>query len=177
MILVASSAYFGQAEIVSLDPEQTKLAATLRRALAAMQDWPAERRLQYLVLLGIKNRKAEYTRDFGGEAAPERDSVAAIASATDARPLLKLLYVLKHGDDICLDAPTARSITGEPSVGRLIAVVDDAVDAKLVRRTAAAARKLLETDRDSLIGLKLTDDGKQYVNSVLHLDERAVSAL
>lgn len=161
---------------MSLDPEQARLAATLRRALSAMQDWSAERRLQYLVLLGIKNRKAEYTRDFGGDAAPEPQSVATVASGGDVRPLVRLLYVLKYGDDICLDAPTARSITGEPNVGKLISVIDDAVDSHLVRRTTTSPRKLAETDRDSLVGLKLTDDGKRHVNTVLHLDEHAASA-
>lgn len=142
-----------------------------------MHDWPAERRLQYLVLLGIKNRKAEYTVDFGGQASPEPDSVAVIpATETVSRPLVKLLYVLKHGDDICLDAPTARSITGTPTVRDLIEVLNDAVAEKLVRRTATG-RALAESDRDSLVGLELTEEGKHYVNRVLHLDEgRATTA-
>ncbi len=33
-------------------------------------------------MLGIKNRKAEFTRDFGGEPVPESDSVAALRPPT-----------------------------------------------------------------------------------------------
>jgi len=160
---------------MSLRREQAELAASLLRALNAMQDWPAERRLRYLVLLGVKNRKAEYTRDFGGDAMPEPHSVAKIDSAADSRSRLRLLYVLKHADDICLDAPTARSITGEPSIAKLITAVEDAVEAQLARRTGSSCG-LLESDRDSIVGLELTEGGKQYVNSVLHLDEQAASS-
>ncbi len=134
-----------------------------------MNGWSPERRLEYFVLLGIKNRRAEYTRDFGGEAAPEADSVAAIPMAAAAsRPLVKLLYVLsKHGDDICLDAPTARSITGTPVIGGLIEVLNKAVESKLVKRTATQ-KPLAESDRDSMVGLRLTENGMAFVNNMLH---------
>jgi len=83
----------------------------LRRALNAMQGWSAARRLQYQVTLGVKNRKAEYTQDFGGEAMPEPDNIAMIVvPASGSLPLIKLLYVLRQCDDLCLNAPTARSI-------------------------------------------------------------------
>jgi hypothetical protein len=157
---------------VSLDSEKTKLAESLLRALSATRAWPATRRLQYLVTLGVKNRKAEFTREFGGDAMPEPDSVATIvAPASASLPLIKLLYVLEQSDDLCLDAPTARSITGEPSIAKLIRAVKDAEDAALVRRTAPAPRELAEADRDSLVGLTLTEEGRRYLASVLHLDE------
>lgn len=139
-----------------------------------MQGWSAARRLQYLVMLGVKNRKAEYTRDFGGEAMPETDSAAALwVPDAASRPLIKLLYVLSHGDDICLNAPTARSITGEPSIGNLIRVVKEAESTRLAQRTEPAPRELVEADRDSMVGIKLTEEGRHYVNRVLHLDETA----
>ncbi len=174
---VASSVYFGQPNLVSFDPEQAKLAENLRRALSAMQGWPAARRLQYLVMLGVKNRKAEFTRAFGGDAMPEPDSVAGIWAADPApRPLVKLLYVLTCGDDICLDAPTARSLTGEPSIANLIRVVKEAEGTHFVQRTVAVPRELVESDRDSMVGLKLTEEGRRYVTSVLHLESGSASA-
>jgi hypothetical protein len=159
---------------VSFQFEKAQLAEQLQRALSAMQGWSPARRLQYLVTLGVKNRKADFTRDFGGEAAPEPDSVAALMAPDSAPlPLIKLLYVLKQADDICLNAPTARSITGEPVVAgepviaKLIRVVRDAETGQLVRRTAPVSHELVEADRDSVIGLTLTDRGRRYLDDVL----------
>jgi hypothetical protein len=45
-----------------------------------------------------------------------------------------------------------------------------------VRRTEVAPRELAEADRDSIVGIKLTDEGKRYVDSVLHLDVTASAA-
>lgn len=138
-----------------------------------MQEWPAERRLRYLVLLGIKNRKAEYTREFGGESDPDPESVAAIGSSA----VVKLLYVLKHGDDICLNASTAQSLTRDPNIEKLIAIVETAVEANWAQRTAVTPRKLSDADRDSVVGLALTADGKEYVTRMLHLDAPAASVV
>jgi len=160
--------------LVNLDPEKSMLAEALHRAINATQSWPATRRLQYLVTLGVKNRKAEYTQDFGGEAMPEPDSIAMIvAPASGSLPLIKLLYVLRQCDDLCLNAPTARSIIKaqsmiDPCIVQLIRVIKDAEDAGLVRRTAPAGRDLVEADRDSIIALTLTEQGKRYLDDVLH---------
>lgn len=166
--------YFGQPDVVSFDAEKTRLVEGLRRALNAMQGWSAARRLQYQVTLGVKNRRSEYTQDFGGEAMPEPDSIAMIvAPASVPLPVIKLLYVLRQCDDLCLNAPTARSIIRahsmiDPCIVQLIRVIKDAEDAGLVRRTSPAGRDLVEADRDSIIGLTLTEQGKRYLDDVLH---------
>lgn len=172
-IRVASSGYFGQPNVVSLQSDKKQLAEALDRALGAMRGWTPDRRLRYKVTLGIKNRNAEFTRDFGGEAAPEPDSVAALAiPSTASPPMVKLLYLLRHGDDVSLDAPTARSLTGRPDIADLIHILKEAEDARLVRRTAPEPRELVEADRDSIVGLTLTDQGRRYLEDALR-DTRA----
>jgi len=147
--------------VVTENADKTQLAMSLQRALNALGGLPAARRLSYLVALGIKNRRAEYTLDFGGEAMPEPDSVSVFASSHLAKPLHKLLFVLKHGDDICLDAPTARSITGKPAISALIDVLHEAEATHLVKRTVLPKRELAESDRDSMVGITLTPEGRQ----------------
>lgn len=154
---------------MSFHSEKKQLAESFRRALNAMQGWSAARRLQYQVTLGVKNRQSEFTRDFGGAAMPEADSVAALLVPGSASPpLIKLLYVLRHGDDLCLNAPTARSLTGQPTIADLIRIVKDAETAQLVRRTGQPPKELTEAHRDSIIGLTLTEEGKRYLDDVLH---------
>jgi hypothetical protein len=155
---------------VGFDSEQAELAEKLRRALAAMDEWEPAKRLQYKIRLGVKNREARFTRDFGGEAVPEPDSVPELVIPdSEPKPLVRLLYVLKHADDICLDGPTARSITGGPSIPDLVRVLKDAVKAGYARRTGTA--ELRETDRDMVVGVQLTEPGLLYINRVLRLDE------
>ncbi len=155
---------------MGFDSEQAELAEKLRRALAAMDEWEPAKRLQYQIRLGVKNREARFTRDFGGEASPEPDSVPELGiPASAVKPLVRLLYVLKYADDICLDGPTARSITGGPSIPDLVRVLKDAVKAGYVSRTGTA--ELRETDRDLVVGVKLTEPGRLYIDRVLRLDE------
>jgi hypothetical protein len=77
--------------------------------------------------------------------------------------------MLKHADDICLDGPTARSITGQPRLVGLIRVINAAVKAGYALRTGA--KELAETDRDFVFGVRLTDEGRHLLEGVLHLDE------
>ena len=147
------------------DSEQAALVETLRRALRAMSEWSASRRLDYRVLIGLKNRRAEFTRDFEGEAEPEPDAVTRL----DAQPLARLLYVLHHTDEICLDVPTARSITGTPSIDTLVRVMKEAEAQGFAKRwPGASPKELSEADRDSVAGLRLTDDGRKQLE-LLHL--------
>lgn len=169
---------------MSFQSEKTQLAESLRRALDAMHDWTPARCLQYEVTLGIVDRKADFTTDFGGEASPEPDSVATLVAPRAASlPLIKLLYLLNHSDDICLDAPTARSITGEPFVhgqpviAGLLHVLKDAETARFVRRTAPEPRALVEADRDTIVGLTLTDQGRRFLEDALHDRAGAASPL
>lgn len=167
---------------MSLDSDEKKqLADGLLRALNAMQGWSAARRLHYEVTLGVLNRQADFTQDFGGEAMPEPDSVAWLSAPGSASlPLIKLLYVLRQSDDICLNAPTARSIMGAHIIGapitaslipELLRLVKDAQAAQLVRQTAQPPKELIEADRDSILGLTLTEAGKRYLDDVLHPGE------
>jgi hypothetical protein len=89
--------------------------------------------------------------------------------ASEDKPLVQLLYVLKHADDICLDGPTARSITGQPRLAGLIHVINTAVKAGYAVRTGA--KELTETDRDFVFGIRLTAEGRRLLERVLHLDE------
>jgi hypothetical protein len=147
-----------------------------------MDAWTPARRLQYQVMLGVKDRKADYTLDFGGEAAPEPDSVTWLRAPSAASlPLIRLLYLLeKNGDDICLDAPTAQAITGEPFVhgqpvlAGLLRVLHDAQIAGFVRRTDPDPHRLTEADRHTIVGLTLTDPGRRYLADVLASQPRAV---
>lgn len=166
---------------MNFDSEKKQLADGLLRALNAMQGWSPARRLQYEVTLGVKNRQAEFTQDFGGAAMPEPDSVAWLSVPDSASlPLIKLLYVLRQSDDICLNAPTARSITVTPNIEApltanlipdLLRLVKDAQAAHLVRQTAHPPKELVEADRDSILGLTLTEAGKRYLDDVLHSGE------
>ncbi|TMQ03698.1 MAG: hypothetical protein E6J90_15520 [Deltaproteobacteria bacterium] len=159
---------------MSFESEKRQLAEELDRALHAMRAWSPERRLQYKVALGVKDRNAEFTQAFGGEAAPEPDSVAALLipssssfGSDGSTAVLRLLHLLTHGDDICLDAPTARIITERPMIVDLLRVLKDAEAAGFVRRTAPDPRDLGEDDRDSLVGLALTAHGKRHLEEVL----------
>lgn len=141
-----------------------------------MDAWPPLRRVQYDITLGIKDRKADYTLDFGGAATPEPDSIAWLAAPSAASlPVIRLLYLLeKNGDDICLNAPTAQAITGQPVVhgqpviAGLLGVLKDAQTAGFVKRTDPDPHRLTEADRDTIVGLTLTDQGKRYLDDVLH---------
>jgi hypothetical protein len=155
---------------MSFDSDQAKLAERLRRSLAAMDDWEPARRLQYKIRLGVKNREALFTRAFGGEGPPEPDSVPALAIPdTEDKPLVRLLYVLKHADDICLDGPTARSIVGRASIPSLVRLLKQAVSAGYASRGGAAEPS--ETDEDVIVGIKLTEPGRLYLERVLLLGE------
>lgn len=166
---------------MSYPSEKQELVEGLRRALSAMDAWAPARRLQYQVTLGVKDRKADYTLDFGGAATSEPDSVAWLRAPSSASlPLIRLLYLLeKNGDDICLDAPTAQAITGEPFVhgqpvlAGLLRVLHDAQTAGFVRRTDPDPQRLREADRDTIVGLTLTDAGKRYLDDVLASQPRA----
>jgi hypothetical protein len=164
---------------VSYPSEKQELVEGLRRALSAMDAWAPARRLQYQVTLGVKDRKADYTLDFGGAAAPEPDSVVRIVAPSSASlSVLRLLYLLEHGDDICLDAPTAQSITGQsfvhgqPVIAGLLRVLHDAEAAGFVRRTDPDLHRLTEADRDAIVGLTLTDPGRRYLEDMLASQSR-----
>ena len=160
---------------MSYETETKQLAAQLRRSLTAMDSWTPERCVQYEMTLGILDGKANFTVDFGGTAAPEPDSVAwLVAPSSASLPLIRLLYLLdRTGDDVCLDAPTAQAITGvafvhgQPVIEGLLQVLKEAVTAKLVRRTDPDPHRLTEADRDTIVGLTLTDQGKRYLEDVL----------
>lgn len=141
-----------------------------------MDEWNPAKRLQYLVRLGVKNRSARFTRDFGGEELPEPDSLPALElPAFGHKPMLRLLYVLKYADDVCLDGPTARSIMGSPGVSSLVRLIKEAVLAGYARRTGTT--ELADTDSDMVIGLVLTEAGRRHLEGALHLDEpRATQA-
>lgn len=167
---------------MSYQSEKQQLAARLGKALNAMQGWTPARRLQYQVMLGVKDSKAHYTQDFGGEATPESDSVSwLVAPSSASLPLIRLLYLLKHGDDLCLDAPTAQAITGQPFVhgqpviAGLLGVLANAQTAGYVRRTDPDPHRLTEADRDTIVGLALTDQGKHYLEDVLHTSGNAAT--
>lgn len=161
---------------MSYQSEKTQLAEGLLRAVTAMGAWAPARRLQYKVTLGIKDRKADYTLDFGGAANPEPDSVAWLEAPSSASlPVIRLLYLLeKNGNDLCLDAPTAQAITGrpfvhgQPVIAGLLGVLKDAQAAGFVRRTDPDPHRLTEADRDTIVGLTLTDQGRRYLDDVLH---------
>lgn len=160
---------------MSYQSEKQQLAERLGKALNAMQGWTPVRRLQYQVMLGVKDRKAHYTQEFGGEALPESDSISCLGAPSSASlPLIRILYLLKQGDDLCLDAPTAQAITGQPFVhgqpvlAGLLGVLKDAQTAGFVRRTDPDPHRLTEADRDTIVGLALTDQGRCYLDDVLH---------
>jgi len=138
-----------------------------------MDAWEPKRQLEYLIRLGVKNRKARFTRDFGGEALPEPESLPTlqIPAADEEKSLVRLLYMLKYADDICLDGPTARSITGQPRLAGLVRVINQAVKEGYARRTGD--RELAETDRDFVFGVKLTDAGRQLLERILQLSDPA----
>ena len=154
------------------DIGQAELAERLRKELEAMDAWTPRRQLDYLIRLGVKNREARFTKDFGGEELPEPASVPMLdIPAGEAKPLVRLLYMLKHADDICLDGPTARSITGEPRVASLVRLINKAVRDGYARQTDD--RELTESDRAFVFGVKLTDEGRQLLESILQLSDPA----
>jgi hypothetical protein len=166
---------------MSYQSEKTQLAEELGRALSAMNAWTPSRCVEYEITLGIVDRKTDFTTDFGGEATPEPDSVAWLrAPSSVSLPLIRLLYLLqKNGDDICLDAPTAQAITGEPFVhgqpviAGLLRVLHDAATAGFVRRTDPDPHRLTEADRHTIVGLTLTDPGRRYLDDMLASQPRA----
>ena len=96
------------------------------------------------------------------------------SASSASLPLIQLLYLLeKNGDDICLDAPTAQSITGEsfghgrPVIAGLLRALHDAETAGFVRRTDPDPHRLGEADRDTIVGLVLTDPGRRYLEEML----------
>lgn len=147
-----------------------ELAERLSKSLAVMDVWEPARRLRYQIRLGVKNREVRFTRSFGGDALPEPDSVPALEiPASEDRSLVRLLYVLEGADDICLDGPTARSIVGSARIPDLVRVLKQAVRAGYANRTDAA--ELSETDEDVIVGIKLTELGRLYLQRVLLRDE------
>lgn len=161
---------------MSYESEKKLLAEQLLRAVTAMSTWTPLHRVQYEITLGIKDRMVDFTTDFGGAATPEPDSIAWLAAPSSASlPVIRLLYLLdKNGDDICLNAPTAQAITGRPFVhgqpvlAGLLGVLKDAQTAGFVRRTDPDPHQLTEADRDTIVGLTITDQGRRYLDDVLH---------
>jgi hypothetical protein len=155
---------------VIFDAEQAELVERLRRELEAMDAWSPRKQLDYQIRLGVRDRKARYTRNFGGEASPEPESLPTLEiPATEAKPLVRLLYMLRYTEEIVLDGPTARSITGEGRLVGLVNVINEAVRAGLAQRISD--RPLTETERDLIYGVKLTEEGRRLLERVLHLGE------
>ncbi|MBX3155771.1 MAG: hypothetical protein KF773_07220 [Deltaproteobacteria bacterium] len=149
---------------MSFDSEQAQLAARLARAVRAMDGWDGSKTLRYKRTLGMKDAKAEFTRPFGGAASPEPDSVVAI----DAPAAIKLIYLLaRFGDEICINAPTARSVIGEPDLAKLVRLINEVVRTGLAVRTAPDASPLLESDRYFIVGVRVTDEGRRVLHEAI----------
>jgi hypothetical protein len=120
-------------------------------------------RSRYWVRLGVKDEAGEFTRAFGGEGSPVADSVLT-KFRLDEDPTDRLVWFLRHADELCLEGQTARSILGSADVQRLVEVVRSAVKSNLVERWTDRGGAPEELDprihQFRVIGVRLTEKGK-----------------
>jgi hypothetical protein len=144
--------------------DETK--AYIERATRLLEEWgdvDPKKRSRYWVRLGVKDAAGEFTRAFGGEGSPIADSVLTRFKG-DEDPTDRLVWFLRHADELCLEGQTARSILGSADVLRLVEVVRNAVNADLVERWTDRGGAPAELDprvhQFRVIGVRLTEKGK-----------------
>jgi hypothetical protein len=154
--------------------------AYIERATRALEEWGTVaplKRSRYWVRLGSKDDAGEFTREFGGDGAPHPDSVLATFEP-GAEPSDRLVWFLRHTDELVLEGQTARGITGAPDVRRLVEVVRDAVKADLVERWTDQGGPPAHLDPEihqfRLVGVRLTEKGKARARELeqIHDPER-----
>jgi len=140
--------------------------AYIERATRLLDEWGTvdpKKRSRYWVRLGVKDEAGAFTRAFGGEGSPIADSVLTRFKADD-EPIDRLVWFLRHADELCLEGQTARSILGTADVQRLVEVVRSAVKAGLVERWTDQGGEPAELDprihQLRVIGVRLTESGR-----------------
>lgn len=139
------------------------IVAAANRLLDLVASRPPAERFEYWVRLGIIDRDGQLTKRYGGAADAERDSIDAAALGL-SEPIDRLLWVLRGGNTtLCLDGSTAARLLGEPSITRLIGLIEEAVERGLVERWASVDGRPAALDarvhEHAVIGARLTSDG------------------
>lgn len=122
------------------------------------------------------DKEGRLTKFYGGTAEAEIGTLFE-AAALLTEPLDRLIWVLRGGDSVCLDGPTARRLTGASSLEELVRLINAAVSQGLVERWSnVGAPSPLDAvdDKDKEIGARLTKQGKAHAKE---LEERRDAAL
>lgn len=138
----------------------------IERATRLLQEWgtvDAKKRSRYWVRLGVKDEAGEFTEAFGGEGSPSDDSVL-MKFTPDEDPADRLVWFLRHADELCLEGQTARSIIGSPDIQQLVEIVRRAISANLVERWTDQGGTPAELDprihQFRVVGVRLTEKGR-----------------
>src|SRR5262249_9620489 len=86
-------------------------------------------RLRYKIILGVKNRNAEFTKEFGGQAHPELISLCNIKTCLNIS--IKLLYLIQSTQVVCLDALTSKAL-GYTSIDHLMNGLNKLIDNRFI---------------------------------------------
>jgi len=148
--------------------------ASIERATRWLQEWgtvaPAKRS-RYWLHLGVKNESGDFTQAFGGEARPAAGSVPA-RFGINGKASHRLVWFLRFTDALCLEAQTARSITGSADVPQLVVVVRAAMRDHLVERWTDQGGQPAELDpivhQYRVVGVRLTEKGKVRAHELEH---------
>jgi hypothetical protein len=140
---------------------------SIERATRWLEEWgtvaPAQRS-RYWLHLGVKNESGDFTQAFGGDARPAAESVPARFGA-NGEAADRLVWFLRFTDALCLEAQTARSLTGSADVPNLVDVVRAAMRDHLVERWTDQGGKPAELDpilhQYRVVGVRLTDKGRE----------------
>jgi hypothetical protein len=140
---------------------------SIERATRWLEEWgtiaPAKRSL-YWLHLGVKNESGDFTQAFGGEARPAAESLPA-RFGVNGEASDRLVWFLRFTDALCLEAQTARSITGSADVPQFVDVVRAAMRDHLVERWTDQGGQPAELDpivhQYRVVGVRLTEKGKE----------------
>lgn len=128
-----------------------------RRFFEELAKMDPQRRVTYWVALGVKDDHGAFTTGFGGQAAPVAGSLPTTSLAAADR----LVWLLRNTDQICVEAQTARGITGSGSLSGLVQLIKDAMSRGLVERWGDDAPALdIEHHKYRVVGVKLTLQGQ-----------------
>ena len=158
------------------DSSQKALAERLSRRLAAWSKVPAGERAKYWKVLGVRDDRGDFTRNFDGDAEPLAESVAAIPEQAKIPPLDRLVLLLNHTDVVSLDAQTARVIAAD-GVDALRRVIAEGEHEQLLRRRDAVLahdQPVASDDEDFVLELRLTENGRERARA---LSERVARML
>ena len=137
-----------------------ELVNEARRVFEELAKIAPKTRVAYWIALGVKDDEGAFTTEFGGEATPVAGSLPTISLAKADR----LVWFLRNNDQICVEAQTARGITGSRNLSDLVQLIRDAMSRGLVERWGDDAPALdLEHHKYRVVGVKLTPEGQERV--------------